>query len=182
LEAVLSTPQTWQVVIQKQYGTEYYVNDYHVQADSAQAAAVQAELIVEIERAVHATTVSFINYRVKNAASSAQGTVYPIGESGLNPAGAMMPLYNTVRVDMAVEVGRPGRKYLRLPIQMAASSNGQFNSDFLNFMLDFYCLPLQNLGTVCKPNGQLFTLIRPVASVQMRQIRRGSKRRLQPII
>lgn len=173
----------WQVVIEKQLGSEYWVNDYHIEAPDAIGASTQAGSIVAIERTVHSTLVGFTKYRIRPAGSSAQGTVYPIGLPGQNNGiGAYLPLYNTARIDMAPASGRVGRKYLKCPVSQAAQSDGAFNSGFLSYINTNYCQPLMALGYVCKDNGDLFVTAACQPAVQMRQLRRGSKRRLQPII
>jgi hypothetical protein len=173
----------WQIVIEKNLGTEYWVNDYHVQANDFADAVAAGGDIVAIERNVHTTLVSFTKYRVRPAGSTAQGTVIAVGLNGL--AGATtdyLPLYCTARIDMAPASGRVGRKYLKLPISEAAQAGGQFNAGFIDFMGINYITPLLALGVTCKPGGEVFSSMGVVPAVQMRQLRRGSRRRLQPII
>lgn len=178
----MSSPQTWQVVIQKQLGSEYFVNDYHVQATSPTDAKIKGLQIVEIEKDVHRNIVAFVNMRVRLAPSTGQGTIYPLSGAGDDPIGAYLSLFNVIRVDLAPEFGRVGRKYLRLPIPVAGVNNGNLTPEYRLSLQTGYTVPLLNLGFVCKPNGQVFLSGAVQTAVGMRQLRRGSKRRLQPII
>lgn len=178
----MSTPQTWQVVIQKVMDGEYFVNDYHVQAASPTAAKIEALKIVEIEKDIFTVRVGFINFRVRSAASTGQGTVYPLTGAGTVGVTDYYPLYATVRVDLAPEFGRVGRKYLRPPLGMSGGDGkGGLSTAAQTFYRDNYCIPLIALGTVCKPNGQPFVSAGVHPLIQMRQLRRGSKRKA-PII
>lgn len=181
-ESVLSTPQTYQIVIQKFLNGEYWVNDYHVQAASPSEAHTRGLAIVAIERSVHKVITAFVNMRVRNAAGGGQGTVYPLGLFGQAGVDDYFPLYCTVRVDMSPEFGRVGRKYLRLPLEEGGATNGTLTASTINFINQSYATPLANLAYVCKPNGQDFVAASAVPGLQMRQLRRGTRRRTQPII
>lgn len=172
----------WQIVIQKQFQTEYFVNDYHVIAASFAEALDYANDIVAAEKAIFRQSVAFVNMRIKQAVAVTQGTVVPIGGTGSQPVATYLPLYVTARVDFSPAVGRPGRKYLRLPVVSQGTDGQNLTSAAITSIVDNYLNPILGLGVVCKPNADIFVSGGVFAPLQMRQIRRGSKRRLQPII
>jgi hypothetical protein len=173
----------WQVDIQKQLGSEYWTNVYHVDvAGQAQAAAV-AEQIAAIEQDIHLTIVTFVNYRVRPYPSGgAPGTVYPLGYNGQNPSGSYLPLWNTLNVVFQAATGRPSRKYLRIPIVEEAQSDGVLNPTYLASFQDNYAEPLQLIPELVDVDGQGFGAIRVLSAIGMRQLRRGSRRRVTPVI
>lgn len=173
----------YQVVIQKSLGTEFWVNDYTVDASSADGARVKGLQIADLEKVIHHNDVLFTSMRVRlNINLGEQGTVYTLSFHGTGGDYGYAPLFNVARIDMSPTLGRPGRKYLRLPCPTASIVGGRWAQSSLDSINDAYCIPLQNLGGIVKPNGQVITVIRMNSVVGMRQLRRGSKRRLEPII
>lgn len=173
----------WQIVIEKFFNNEYFVNDYHVQESDALNVPTAVGVIANLERAVTPQNVSFTKARYRPAGSSAQGTVMPLGFFGLADAMSNpMPLYCTARVDLAPVSGRVGRKYMRALLNMSSVEQGSIIPATRTFIQTNFVAPLVALGYVCKENGSEFVSGATIAAVQMRQLRRGSKRRLQPII
>jgi hypothetical protein len=173
----------YQIVIQKALGTEYWVNDYHVDVASFDAARTAGQQIAAIERDNSHGQVSFINYRVKIVSDIiTQGTIFPLGYNGTGGDYEYLPLFNVIRVDMAPDQGRPGRKYYKLPVPEGGQSNGQLTTATITNVNNGLCLPLLNLGVLCKSNGDNFTSIACNPRVGMRQLRRGSRRRQTPVI
>lgn len=178
----MSSPQTWQVVIQKQIGAEYFVNDYYVQATGLSQARTAGLAIVDVEKILHRNIVSFISMRIRLHPTTGQGTVYALSGTGTDPVDAYMPLFNVVRVDFACDFGRPGRKYYRLPIPVPGQVNGVLTTAYrTGLQTTVNQLITGNYG-LCKPNGQAFIAAAVMAPVGMHQTRRGSKRKLKPII
>lgn len=173
----------WEISIEKQLGGEYWINVYH--GDVADQAAAQALgfQIATIESSVHQSTVTFTKYRVRQVGQLAgPGTVYPLGFPGTNGAADSLPLFCVQRVDFAVPVGRPSRKYLKLPVFEAAQSNGTFSQDHLTSINNSYSTPLLNLDGLSSNDGQTFVAIAANPVVGMRQLRRGSRKRTTPVI
>lgn len=173
----------WQIDIQKQLGTEYWTNVYHCNVASQAAAKVVAEALIEAERRISLNVVSFVNYRVRPyPAGGIPGTVYPIGTVGYGPAGAYLPLWNTVNVIFTVSQGRPSRKYLKAPLLEVAQENGLLVEPYLTVFKDEYATVLEGIAELCDSQGNPFLDVGIVPNVGMRQLRRGSKRRVIPVI
>lgn len=174
----------YQVDVQKKLGTEYWTNVYHVEVAGLGEALTQGGLIASFERAIHLDIVQFTSMRVRPYPSTGDtGTVAALGYYGNNTGqGPYMPLFNTLNVILAVPVGRPSRKYLRLPIPEASQENGSFLQPFIDDWTEQYCNELSALGTLRDVDGQTIGDISCVLAVGMRQLRRGSRRRLEPVI
>ena len=98
------------------------------------------------------------------------------------PNGEYLPLFNVIRVDFSTGIGRPSRKFLRTPIGELMSQGGLLDVNTLADINNNYVAPLVGLAGFVDVDGEQITggaAFRPIA---MRQLRRGSKRRLQPII
>jgi hypothetical protein len=173
----------WQVDIQKQLGTEYWTNVYHVNVPSQAAAVTEAQTIIYAERQLSMDNVTFVNYRVRPfPAGGTPGTVYPIGQAGLSASADYLPLWNTVNVIFTVGQGRPSRKYLKLPIPEVAQSNGIISSTYLASWGTAYSAALEGMANLCDSQGNPFLDVGILVNVGMRQLRRGSKRKLLPVI
>jgi len=177
-------PPLWQVDIQKRLGTEYWTNIYHCGRSNLAAAQAFADTIVVMERQLHMTDVVFVSYRVSPFPGPSEGTVTPLGVFGLQTQADYLPLFNVLRVDFPVTSGRPSRKYYRMPMAEANQVNGALTpaalTGFQAIVEPFITDP--NASGWCDIDGQLITGIRIAPNVGMRQLRRGSKRRLQPVI
>jgi len=174
----------YQVDIEKQLDTEFWTNVYHVDVTDLSNAIGAGTTLVNIERTIHLDAVTFTKFRVRPYPSSGNtGTIVPVGELGQNTGqGAYIPLWNTLNVVFGVATGRPSRKYLKLPIPEASQTNGTFIQAFLDDWQEQYADAMQALDFLVDVDGQNILTVRVQPKVGMRQLRRGSKRRLQPII
>ncbi len=170
----------FQVDIEKQLGSEFWSNRWIVDvADLANAVAL-GEFIWEGEQAFHSTAVTFTRYR---ASSLQQGdgvfSIVPIGEQGARASGGtLLPLFNTLRADMPAETGRPSRKYWRGVLTEGDIDGSAVVSDFGLFMLYFAgALDPAATNQIVDPQGQTLTGLIVHPFVQMRQLRRGRRRR-----
>lgn len=173
--------------IEKFLGGEYWTNRYVLTAATLAEANGAAAGIYEAERAVHLSLVLFTKYRVSDFNPSTDHyfitQVNANGQGGSANETQVAPLFNVVRVDFTTALGgRPSRKYLRLPIvngnlignRLAPALIAQVTTDYLS-------------GILATPeyvdvDGQSFTQANVYPFVGMRQLRRGSKRKLQPIV
>lgn len=180
---------TWQIDIEKQAISSgvpvgYFTNVYHVDAASIAAAQAIADAIVLIEKAIFANVHLFVKYRVQETNPVAHsGYLTPLSGVGSRTiSGDYLPLFNCVRVDLFPATGRPSRKYLRLFVQESEQANGQLTSGFVTSVNTAYTNPLLATTGLCDPQGQPF--IRAVTNplVAMRQLRRGSRRQLRPVL
>jgi hypothetical protein len=173
----------WQIDIQKQLGSEYWTNVYHVNVAGQAAAAAIAEVIAGIEQDVHLDIVTFTSYRVRPyPPAGVPGTVYPLGYNGQNPSGSYLPLWNTINVVFQAAQGRPSRKYLRIPVVEVAQENGVLTPTYLASFQDNYATPLEAIPELVDVDSEGFGAIRVLSTVGMRQLRRGSRRRVTPVI
>lgn len=172
----------WTVDIEKQLGLEFWTNRYILNsADLASATAVGAQ-IVTAERTIHTTDVNFNRYRVADLDPLTDiFTITPIGlTGGVTKSTDYLPLFNVLRVDFGVEQGRPSRKYLRLPIQESQQVDFAFTPGFLAFVQTNYVDAMLGISQYVDVDGQNIINGAPKESVAMRQLRRGSKRRVTP--
>ena len=174
----------WQIDIQKRLAGEYWTNVYHCVASTPASAQFVADELVTLERGIHMGNVEFVSYRFAAFPGPSEGTVIPIGAFGNGAIASFLPLFNVMRVDFPATSGRPSRKYYRQPVAEANQENGVwiptalagFQANFTNFAATPVSSQLVDV------DGQLLQEGRISPSVGMRQLRRGSKRRLQPII
>lgn len=173
----------WQVDIEKQLNAEFWTNVYHVDAADIASAETIAASIVAIERAVHGTFVAFTKMRVRNVADpfAADTTILSLlGQRAV--ATNAMPLFVVARVDFTAEIGRPSRKYLRGVLAEADVNSDNLESAAITFVNENYATPLAALVGYVDIDGQQIVNGGCHPRTGMRQLRRGSKRRTQPIL
>lgn len=145
-----------------------------------------AFIIANAEREIHLPSVTFEYARVSTVAAGDNSFVtVPIGFNGLRPAsdaGAPLPLWNTLRVDLLVELGRPSRKFFRGVL-------GEADIDYMSVaegirtnaqvMMNAMITELTETAemTMVDPQGQEIYASQPYNRVQMRQLTRGRRRR-----
>lgn len=174
----------WQIDVEKRLATEFFTNVYHVDQASQADAIDAANLIVQQERLLHHVDIIVTKYRIATYPGPSEGTIYAVNLPCSGASGAYLPLFNVLRVDFAVGVGRPSRKYYRIAIAETSQENGEFT----NAELTAYQGVIDDLMAFGSSVGLVDVDSQPILSgnvfrqVGMRQLRRGSKRRLQPII
>ena len=94
----------------------------------------------------------------------------------------VLPAYCTARVDFGKAVGRPCRKYLRINLGESEQTNGIILAGVVTTITNNYINPLVAMNVVCDDNGDLIINGVVLTPVQMRQLRRGSKRKVGPVI
>lgn len=174
------------VNIEKMYGSEFWTNRYVVQAADVTAAHAIGMAIYGYERSIHKFGVLFTKVRTSDRVIGTD--VYVLTEPNTQgsvavPAGSALPLFNCVRVDFGVESGRPSRKYLRLPLFTSEVAAGDAVSNAVVTAVNTsYATPLVNeVGFVDVDNQSIITGAAKTG-IAMRQLRRGSKRRQQPVL
>ncbi len=173
----------YQIDIEKTLSNEFWTNVYHVNVPDQSAAVSRAYIIVDIERAVHMTFVLFTKFRVSVYPSvGGQGFIVPVGSSGLYPIEATLPLFNVARVDFSNGVGRPSRKYLKLPVGETMQQDATFVTAFRTSFSTAYTMPIVDVDGLCDTQGRPLVSAALMPTVGMRQLRRGSKRRALPVI
>lgn len=174
----------YKLLIEKQMLGEYWVNDYHFTATDLDDAESKAGPIIDAERAITGSAVTFTQYRISTVdPDDGIFRTLALNEPGeVSFVASYMQLWNVVRVDFAAASGRAGRKYLR-----GCLSEDSVQFDILTpaevaAVQTNYCDPLVALGYLEKPDGVLLTDSVVNSKMGMRQLRRGSKRKTTPII
>lgn len=174
----------WNVDIQKKLGDERWTNRYILRADTITMADGVAQLIYNYERSVHSPAVEF--ERIRTSDRIPDTDVYIINELhtfGLfNYDGERTPLWNVAVVLFETLMGRPSRKYLRIPIHESQMSGDNLGSGLIAALDQNYAQPMWQLPEFVDVDDQRFVGASVQPTVGMRQLRRGSKRKLQTII
>lgn len=168
--------------VEKLSGTEYWTNRYFLNASDLADAATMAPTIVNAERTIHLPAVTLTKWRVSDPFD--EGTSFittPINLPGTRTgSGDMLALFNTVRVDFPAGFGRPSRKYFRgvltegdivgatLAAGVKTTVTNAVGAAFVIHLVDPQGTPLA-AGVVSN-------------FVQMRQLRRGRRKRTTPVI
>lgn len=145
-----------------------------------------AFVIANAEREIHLPSVTFEYARVSTVAEGDNSFVtVPIGFNGLRPgsdAGTPLPLWNTLRVDLLVEIGRPSRKFFRGVLgeadidYMSVAEGIRTNAQVMMNAMITELTATANV-TLVDPQGQEIYASQPYNRVQMRQLTRGRRRR-----
>lgn len=172
------------VDIEKLLGDERWTNRYLLESETLAAANQVGLTIVEREKDIHYNTVQIVALRTRDTDPSTSVFIttplQQVGSRGLNNS-QVLPLFNCARVDFPAGQGRPSRKYYRGCLTELDINGG--NIDFssvgtvFDTMLGFMAvLPLVDPQGAPLQEGVL------MPRVQMRQLRRGSKRKTVSII
>lgn len=173
---------TYYVEIEKKLGSEFWTNRWIVRNTSLATANVPiAVALVDAERSLHSTAVTFTRYRVSTTAvGDEEYVIVPLGVQGLrDQSGALLPLFNTLRVDFPAGFGRPSRKYFRGVLTEVDIEGDAIVTNFNSLMaafVDNFAETAEGPGLV-DPQEQLFANAVPIPYVQMRQLRRSRRRR-----
>lgn len=172
------------VDVQKAFGSESWTNVYHVDAIDLPTALAHGVAIANIEKTILWNGVAITAVRARptgvKGAPSAFSAVNIVGtRSILLPT----PLQVCVRVDFDNSTSRPGRKYLH------CASDGQDCNGILTWKSSLntsvdanYSGPLMALGYLRDARGRTLQGIKMAAAISYHQMRRGSRRKAQPVI
>lgn len=174
----------FKVDIEKQYGTEYWTNVYYVDEESLTLAHGVAAEIVNAEQEIHLVSVNFTKYRTSDMVPDTdQYITTPLnspGERGF--AGDPLPLFNVVRVELGVGIGRPSRKYLRGVLCEGDITFNTINGATLTEIDTDYCNALEAIEELVDRDGSPIVDCNAQPMVGMRQLRRGSRRSVTPVL
>lgn len=180
----------FQVTIQKNSLSEFWTNDYFLDSpDLGLAHSTALDVLAPFEQSIHNNLVSIV--KVRTATITPADFTFLTAEMDLvgtfgddaNP----LPLFNVMRVDIAIGLGRPGRKFYRLgwgtnrvvpTYRWNASDTSAVTTavEAARIACDGAGTPITNRRGDIWFNAVAFPLI------GMRQLRKGSKRREEPII
>lgn len=160
--------------------SDKWTNVYHINAASILDAQDISDSIAALEQAIYKDYVAITRIAVANPAvpgSSSSRNVYLAG-SVTGDSTLMLPLFNTVLVQLLPAAGRPSPKYLRLPLQEGDVTSGKLTSTLTGFVDTNYSVPLVALTGVADEDGQDIIGYNTPDRVQMRQL--GWHRRTRP--
>ena len=171
----------FQVDIEKRLGSEFWSNVYQVQAPDLASAEAFGQFLVAAERASTAQAVTFTRYRTSSVAmNDGVYAITSVAQPGQRVMNSILPLFNTLRIDINTSPGRPSRKYYRAMLdEFDIAGDAVTTATFLPLTLalsDLFAETAEMTGLV-DPQGQLFNSITIHPFVQMRQLRRSRRRR-----
>lgn len=173
------TTAVWEATIEKYYNGEYWVNHYYLDVADLLAAYSAALDIMELERAVTYSTVTFTKVSARTTADLdyifQTGAVNLPGLGG--GVGQMMPLFVVARCDFTVTASRPSRKYLRGVLSEDSVTGMTLTPDTVTYINTNYVTPLVNMAAYVDKQGQPVVGGACSPNTGMRQLRRGSKKR-----
>lgn len=171
--------------IEKVYGSEYWTNVYYIEAADIDTAATYLDNLMDVEQATHSQQVTVEKGRVTPVPNPGNAFItHEFHESGgyINSE-PLMPLFNTIRVDMNVAAGRPSRKFLRGVLHMdAIDADGYLVAGYQTHILNNYITPLEGYGWLVDESGNDIVGFTLQGKPSDRQLRRGSKRRTTPVL
>lgn len=156
-------------------------NVYYSDDSDASFAITTMTAVATAEMTVSYTPVHVTAIHVINTADSSDVRQSSPGSSGaLDPAGlgGPVPLFNTIRVVLTDDHGRPEQKYLRLGANVDNIENGVWSAEFVSYVQENYADIITGLGQLRGPSGDTITSGLALAAVQMRQL--GWHRRERP--
>lgn len=174
----------FKVDVEKQLGTEFWTNVYYVDTPSLTDALLPMADIVVAERNITSNQVMFTKARVSDLVPGTdQFITTPLNQPGnVATEGTLLPLFNVLRVDLGVGVGRPSRKYLRGVLHEAAVNFNTIEAASYASFQTAYADNLELIEELVDVDGQPIIDVTVNNQVGMRQLRRGSRRATQPII
>lgn len=174
----------YRATIEKHYNGEFWTNVYHVDAGDLAGATAIANQIMLIERTMHFAFVQFTKYRVDDMVPNTQNyqttPVNQVGANGVLGEDAAAPLFCTVRVDFAVRSQRPSRKYYRGCLSEANMGVMRITDALRVAFNTNVATPLADLAGFVDERGNAIYEGTTYPNVQMRQLRRGSKKKVAP--
>jgi hypothetical protein len=175
----------YQVTIQKQEGSEFWVNGYHVNEANMSVAALAGAEIVEAEKSLHLNYVNFVSMRI-SVPGPEQPNVYrivPLSGVGGRAATGALPLTICARVLMLHGDGRPDAKFLRGVCNPSdIGSTRTWSSAFTTTVNNTYIAGLNGVEGLVRRDAESYQGFQLVPLISNHQLRRGSKRKLTPVI
>lgn len=161
---------------------EYWTNVYWATGATVDDFTADVNAIVAAERPLYPTWVTVTKVRVDDGQPNTDVyRTYVRNEAGTRTAisGDSLPLFVTARVDFSASMGRPSRKYIRSFLTENDTTMTAIAAAALT-MLQTYGDAIVATAAVVDVDGQEFTGAVPYTAPQMRQLRRGSKKKVTP--
>lgn len=178
----MTTGVILQVDIEKYLNGEYWTNRYYITATSISGAVPIANAIASREQGIHSNVVQFTKARVSTPApNDNQYTIIPLNFNGTNPDNSgLLPLFNVLRIDFPSGFGRPYRKLFRGCLTEQNTTAGLIVDSAFGALVSNYTLNMD--GEITDREGIVLGRGVLFPRAQMRQLRRGTKRRQTPIL
>lgn len=168
------------VDVEKRLSSEFWSNRYIVRATSLALAQTFAGTIVAVEGQIHSSLVTFTRYRVSTVDQNDENyVIIPLNAQGQRTTSQLLPLFNTLRVDIVPTSGRPSRKFYRGVLQEDDINGDAVINTFSAFIDNFVNdLIITETGPqIVDPQDTVFTDANIHPFVQMRQLRRSRRKR-----
>lgn len=170
----------FQIDIQKRLGNEFWTNRYFTDAAILAEAHVNAQTVMNQERSFHGDAVEFVSYRTSTIAEGDDVFLSsPISLFGAVSFGNYLPLFNVVKVQLTTAGTRPYFKLYRGCL---------FEENTTGSLIDAATVDLVGDGIsgmidiITSGLGVLFGGYAVNPRIQMRQLRRGKRKRSGPVI
>lgn len=173
----------FRLTIEKYYNGEYWVNVYWLNVATLSAGGPPAEAIYNAERAIHLTGITFTKYRLDDATPNTDQYITVVkNQLGQRvPSGDPVPLFVTARFDMSTTVGRPSRKYFRGVLTEAdLAGYGTIEAASATSLQNAWSVPILAVDEYVDVDMTAFTTAALFPFANVRQLRRGSKKKLTP--
>lgn len=181
----MSVSGVYQIDTQKSMGGEYWTNRYHCVAGSLDdALQIGLELSAK-EAAQSLSQVSFVSVR---ASTPQKGDdVYLVEQvnynGGITAGGTSMPLFVVARLTFTKGPGRPDVKYFKGMLNTDATADAfTLKGNVVTGLQDGIAAALLATEGLSSADGDPYTNIKVDKRIGMRQLRRGSKKRDEPVI
>lgn len=175
-----------QIDIQKVMGNEYWTNRYltDLAVGTAEAEAL-ATLIAEAEQDFLYNVVTIDKIRI--ATLTPGDDVFQVWNPALVgtrtfSAGTLLPLFNVVRIDFGAGLGRPSRKYFRGALAEVDVDGNVLTNTFRTGPAAAYATAIADAPNIVDPQGSELIGFSVSIPIGMRQLRRGSRRRSEPVL
>ena len=158
----------------------YWTNVYH--ADPSSEGTLPMNALVAAERPLYTNDVAITKVTqdlVEVDSNYAQPLIVNLTGTRSSPAGDRQPLFVTARVDLVYAGSRPGRKYLR-GVLFEADTNFTTLSGSALTLLNNYLTALLAIEGLCDADGDPLQSGAVFNAPAMRQLRRGSKKKVTP--
>jgi hypothetical protein len=179
----------FQIDVQKDLGGEFWANVYYVSCASLSQAESTFSTFLAFEQSFHYSQVHFNKLRASTLTENDfQFVSSAVDENGtLEATVAINPLFDAIRTDLNVAVGRPGRKYYRGCLQQTDWGELGFidpaQRTLITTAVSDLITDLATLGdfTLVQRDGDEIITAAVAPFYTNRQLRRGSRRAV-PVI
>jgi hypothetical protein len=162
---------------------EFWTNVYWLTGTTVNDFGPEVTAVVNAEKALYPEWVKITKVRIDDATPDtdvSKAYVQNIsGTRALVAGNQWAPLFVVARVDIETATGRPSRKYLRGVLFEADFDTASLTGG-ITALLQSYGNALVASAALVDVDGQDFTAAAPYPAPAMRQLRRGSKRKVTP--